>query len=245
MKEVDELFGKSRTMSEGIDRELCGQADQYMEIARLREASSSGNDGTSAIRRALRECAGYDNDIYDSKDRQVTEVTVSDFLKELAKENSVLSTKLKPLLSWVDSIGVNGEDIEFRYDRHGGDCKGKPQWLREGVLAADIQTHGVFIPKVLRCRFVEQDGVTRLVGLKGLEISTTVLDVPIRIDRIAVQSLRFSLSGDRLRLDVEAKNPAPFLSKILPAHKRRPNPIPSVVLVDDEGKLEMYETWRK
>jgi len=250
VREVDELAGQQPLLHEGIHRELLMQADSYHEKHREKcpdkelIASSASVDSTNSIRKALRHCAGFDA-TDESIDKGMIEVKVSDFLSELGKTNRTLAEKLSPVLSWVTSIGVKGDNIELRFDCKGEEKEGKPQWLREGTLAADIKTHGLFIPKVLRAHFVEQAGKTKLVGLKGLEISATVSDVPINIDRIGLRSTSISVSGERLRFDVEAKNPAPFLSKFLPAHKRRPDPISSVVLVDDQGNLEMYESWKK
>lgn len=245
MKEVDELVDKQSLLNEGIHRELLRQVCDYREKRLDKEvvAACPSVDCTDIVRQALKHCAGFDKSDAMPEIGMVN-ISASDLLEELGKTNSALAKRLKPLLSWVTSIGVDGDDIELRFDCKGGDNKGKPQWLREGTLADDIRTHGLFIPKVLRAHFVEDAGKTKLAGLKGLEIPVTVSDVPIKIDRIALRSTRISLSGDRLRLDVESKNPAPFLSKFLPAHKRRPDPVSSVVFVDDEGNLEMYETWK-
>lgn len=238
MKEFEELAFESKPRSLGITRELLSQAQEYQELTRRKEVASNSPDLTDKMMQVLIRLAESQR-----QGGEKVDVTKDDFLKELGKENRSFAAKLAPLLSWVDKISVKDDLVELHFN-----CtreKDKPQWLREGTLADDITTHGLFLPEVLRCRFAEKNGKTVLTGLKGLEIPVTISDIPIKIDKITVQSIRLSLSGDRLRIDVEAKNPAPMLQHLLKPEKHRPNPIPSVVFVDDKGNLEMYETWRK
>lgn len=239
MKDVSKLALDEKTVPDGFVREIFSQADDYKEISRGKRCQSgAGKDFTQTMKNVFERYAAS----ADAECNKV-EVTKQQFLDDLKKENAVFAAKLTPLLSWVDKITVEGDVVDFHFD-----CKrekDKPQWLKEGTLAADISTHGLFIPEHLRCRFVTVDGKTQITGLKGLEIPVTVTDVPIKIDRIALRSARISVVGDRLCFEIKAKNPAPFLGKFLPRERQRPDPIPSVVFVDAEGNLEMYETWRK
>ncbi len=239
MREFNESASHKRTVADGFVREIFSQADEYKEFSRGKGChSSAGKDYTETLKNVFDRYAPAP----DSECKKVV-VDKQQFLDDLKKENATFAAKLTPLLSWVDKITVDGDviDMHFNCERE----KDKPQWLREGTLAADISTHGLFIPEHLRFRFVTVDGKTHMTGLKGLEIPVTVTDVPINIDKIALRSARISVVGDRLCFEIQAKNPAPFLGKFLPKHRQRPDPIPSVVYVDDEGKLEMRETWRK
>lgn len=243
MREIDEFVDGNPLQGDGVARELLRQASEYKKcqdkVSRSEAAASGCNsDLTNVVRQAFHRLAERD-------EQEATEVITQDFLQELSKDNVRLASKLKPVLSWVESIGIHGDDFDLRFNGRGGDRKGQPQWLREAVLAKDIDTHGLYIPKVLHGTFEDRDGKALITGLKGLEIPATVREVPIKIDRVSVKSIQLSLSGDRLRFDVEVRNPAPLFSRLLPPEKRRPNPIPVVVLLDDQGNLEMYESWKK
>lgn len=239
MREIDNLADSTPIRSQGIARELYSQAEDYRDMIRLKEALSQPlpTNLTESLQDAFHNCvaeSGLDKVIIDK----------DEFLKELSKENSSFAVKLKPVLSWVDKIAVSGENIDLMFNVKHDDHKGQPEWLREGRLAPDIATHGIFVPDVLRCRFSTSAGQTVLSGLKGLGISTTATGFPIKIDRVNIQSMRLSIDGEKLRFDVEAKNPAPFLSKFLSREKGRPDPISAVVLLDSKGNLEMRETWQ-
>jgi hypothetical protein len=248
MKEFEELAFDTSRRSPGITGELMSQAREYQELVRRKEASASASvDLTDRMKQVVFRLAELHG--HDRSNCEKVDFSKDDFLAELGKENSLFATKLKPVLSWVDKISVNGDIVElhFNFPAEKDKCKhekDKPQWLREGRLAKDITTHGLFLPEVLRFRFSEINGKTVMTGLKGLVIPVTVSDVPIKIDKIVVESVRLSLSGDRLHFEVETKNPAPFLGRLLKEERRRPNPVPSEVFVDDKGNLEMRETWK-
>lgn len=241
MREFDELADATQFRSPGITRELYSQADGYMEAVHRKDVAAQAPPAD--LTPMLQEVFLHLVEGESGRDKVI--VTKDNFLKELSKENTNFALKLKPVLSWVDKIAINGDNIELMFNVPADNGKGQPQWLREGRLAKDIATHGIFVPEVLRCRFSTHAGETALTGFKGLGISTTATGFPINIDRVNIQSIRLSEDGERLRFDVEAKNPAPFLSKFLPREKGRPDPISAVVFLDSKGNLEMRETWQK
>jgi hypothetical protein len=173
-------------------------------------------------------------------------IAKDDFLKELAKNNKGLAEKLTPVLSWVSEIHLKPKKVELLFMEDKFDTKKGPEWKRDAVLAPDIDTKGLYLKRRVECGVEENDAGVRLTNLDGLQIALHVKDIPwvpfpLHLDKTEVLSLSLSQSGEDLKFDVGAKNPAPILDKFLPKERQRPNIIHVEIYLNKQGELRMKE----